>query len=40
MWFDSVYKKIGERLLTPEEMKSKVSEGFWFDEIKNLNEDL
>lgn len=40
MWFDSVYKKIDERLLTPEDMKNKVSEGFWVDEIKALHKDL
>lgn len=40
MWFDSFYKKIDERILTAEEMKNKVSEGFWINEIKALNEDL
>lgn len=25
MWLDSIYKKVDERVLTPEEMKNKVS---------------
>ena len=29
LWLDSMYKKVDERVMTPEEMKNKVNKGFW-----------